>query len=532
MRDRGITRGDRIAILSANSIEWEEVQMSAFACGAVVVSIDLNSNDDQIQALLEKTNVVAIFAQDLATYRRLGSNVADRLKLVCIFGLEPNIDVPHVHSIDDVRAKDQDTRTARASCNADDSAIIVFSSGTTGTPKPIAYTHRQLMLAVQAIVRAYPDINQSSRMICWLPLANLFQRVVNFFSTVVGAQTFVLADPRRVIDVMPIVNPAVVVGVPRFFERVRANIVARLAEQRGAKGKIARWALNVALSSAESDSRRVQLQSRLRWRIADRLVLRRLRSVFGGNIKYLVSGSAPLQPQVHTFFDGIGLPIFEAYGLSENIVPIAMNHPTSRRRGSVGKPVSGNDVRVSSENEIEVAGAGVFSGYLDGHDSAARFSSDGYLRTGDLGRFDQDGFLYIDGRAADWFKLSTGRWISPATIEHQMSTLPYIENVLVLGENQKAIIAFITLLADYKSKVNAEQIAMDVKSALASLPDYQQPASIVVLRDAFSVARGELTTNLKVRRNAIRERYSNIIEQTYAKLETRRERNSIPVQYL
>jgi long-chain acyl-CoA synthetase len=425
----------------------------------------------------------------------------------------------------------------------DDEALVVFSSGTTGRPKPVPYTHRQVLAAVRSILDAYPDIAEGSHLLCWLPLATLFQRIVDFCGIERGATSYVISDPREVMRYLPRANPHLLIGVPRFYEKIHAGIGERIATASRPVSALAHWALETGARRARA-ARGVGVQSAFDHgaaKVADWLVLRRLRKMFGSNLHYLVSGSAPMPLWLLDWFDGIGLPVFEAYGVSENIVPVAMNRPGERRPATVGRPLAGQEVRLAEDNEILVRGPGVFHGYL-ATPGATALGPDplGFWATGDYGEFDADGFLRVMGRKSEVFKSSTGRWIAPADIEALLRRLPYVEHAMVLGAGRRFVVALVsidsaklgpaTTHGNMATRAAAlpvqdadEVIRRDVLATTAALAPYQRPAGVLVTTRRFTIEGGELTANLKLRRSVVEMEFAVKIQGLLAALETRAE---------
>jgi len=407
----------------------------------------------------------------------------------------------------------------------------VFSSGTSGLPKPIAYTHQQVVHAVETIVAAFPGVAAGSSLLCWLPLANLFQRILNFCAIVRGVTVFVLGDPRKVVDVLPVAAPRLLIGVPRFYERVHQGILQRASSITGLRGAMARWGLGLLRRKADAA---LTWGDRMLAPVAERLVFPSLRGVFGPRIEYLVSGSAPMPDSLLRWYDALGLPVYEAYGVSENVVPVALNHPGSRRLGSVGKPAAINEVRIAADGEILVRGPGVFRGYLDRPAVGSR-ALEGFWPTGDLGVLDADGYLSITGRKGDVFKSPGGRWIAPARIEALLRGIPGVDEAVIVGAGRPAVIAIVGVnaqalgtaagaAAPEAARLHAPgegdlRFLRDAVSAsVAALPTEERPRVLLVSARAFSVSGGELTSNLKVRRLVIEEKLRAEIDDAYARL--------------
>jgi long-chain acyl-CoA synthetase len=489
LRTIGVGRATRVAILARTGVEWEQAQAAALRLGAVVIGIDPNYPVDTLAHVLDATAPEVLLVDDDDAVARLRGATPARARVVRRLRDEANAE--------GVLPADGPAE--------EDAAIVTFSSGTTGSPKPIVYTHAQVCLAVDAILEAFPDIGAESRLACWLPLANLFQRVINFCALARGASSYIVEDPREIAGHLPSINPHVFIGVPRFFEKLHAGVDERL------RSGFARWAIRCGRRRAGGGGDGVLERTRLA--LADRLVLRRVRRVFGDSVRYLISGSAPMPGWLLDWFDAVGLPVYEAYGVSENIVPVAMNRPGAWRLGTVGKPMPQNEVRVEADGEVSVRGAGVFRGYL-GQADGPRPDAEGFWATGDLGELSADGFLRLTGRKSDAFKTASGRWIIPAEIETRLRRAPYVEYALVVRSGGGAPVAILNIDAAKCGRVvPVDRIASDAAAALGDLPAHARPAGFVVVTAPFSIVAGDLTTNLKPRRAAIAERLRPQLDQ-------------------
>jgi long-chain acyl-CoA synthetase len=320
-------------------------------------------------------------------------------------------------------------------------------------------------------------------------------------------------------------------SVPRFYEKVHEGIQARLETQTGLRRRIA----TAALASGREHSTALGSSSgpgwwlRLRYAVLDRLVLQRIRAAFGGNIKWMITGSAAAPVWLLEFFHGIGLPLLEAYGITENPVPIAANRPYAYRFGSVGKPFSINHLRLSADGEVLVKGPALFRGYRGEDTARALFTDDGFYRTGDLGRLDEDGFLFLTGRLAELIKTSTGRRVSPVGIEEIYRRCRYIEHVVVIGNNRPYLTALVTPNA---AAIRAALRREDTEAALPSadmlrviepefanlanhLARHEQVRTVRLLPEPLAAENGTLTATLKLRRAVIETRYAALIEEMY-----------------
>ena len=538
----GIHKGDRVAILAPTSIDWELAQQGALSIGAIVVGIDPHLPPPQLEQVLRLVDPAALFVQDSEAWASVASGPGQRIAFAATLA-----DLGDAHgppSLSSLRATGAAAagRVASTAPDADDAAVMVLSSGSTGTPKAVVYTHRQVLLAMDAILAAFPDIGPHSCLLCWLPLANLFQRVINFCAIGCGARSYVLSDPRQLMEHIGTVQPHLLIGVPRLYERMHAGIMARLqalpALLRGASLGLLRLAQRRALDRL--DGRRSGWTTELSWQIAERLLLRRLRRILGARLRFVVSGSAPMPLWLLQWFEGIGLPVLEAYGISENIVPVAISLPTARKLGSCGRPLSATQVRLAADGEILLRGAGVCHGYFgaDTQDLAA-LSVDGYRHSGDLGHLDAQGYLYLLGRKAEVFKSAGGQWIRPAPLEERLRRIAYIDQALILplaGGTVAAILAadpallpealraeLETCVHSAGTPLSVARLRADVDATLADLPAWQRPAAMLFSATAFSIASGELTTNLKLRRHAIAARHAVALRRLETALLSARE---------
>lgn len=531
LRGLGLKPGDHIGIMAPSRVEWDIAQMGALAAGATVVGIDMHEHDARLAEMLDMTHLTALVVSEESVLARLP--VATRHRLRFVISLAPVAGASG--------AVHWDTLMERAFAGAewvnhaspDDHALIVFTSGTTGAPKAIAYTHRQVCLACDAILEAFSDIEAGSRLACWLPLSNLFQRMINFCAIARGGETYYVADPRDIMRHVPRIAPQVFLAVPRFYEKFHAGIQERVQSGPRWRRRLFDMAMDNArtLAVARHTGSRRSLLRRLTHALLDALVLRRVRAVLGGHIRFLVSGSAPMPNWLLENFDALGMPVYEAYGMSENIVPISANRPGAVKPGSVGKPLRHNRIRIAEDGELLVRGPGVFSGYL-GEPPAAR-TADGYFPSGDYAQQDVHGFITLTGRKSEIFKTSTGRRIAPVGIENRITRLPYVEQAVVIGANQPLLIAIAWIASDRFVAEGgllqaAVRIRADVRAAVAELPDYQQPAGLILSGRMPAIGRGEMTSNLKLRRKQIETNYAAEIEQLYRLLQNKSE-NSIVV---
>lgn len=522
-RKHGVTPGTRMGILARTSLGWETAQMAALACGATVAGIDPYYPDTLVNELVAQLELTSLVAEDAVTFERLSPANRERFRFVASISNNVSQRLTDFPTLAALRALGSGEAAWDSEAQPAAAALVAFSSGSTGNPKPIVYSHSQVVHACRSILQLYPELSPGTHLVCWLPLANLFQRMINFCAIAKGAASYMVEDPRQVMDVLPIANPEVFVAVPRFCEKLHAGLMQRV----GRRPLIARLVeraidLGATRHMARTAKARISLTMRVAASLADRLVLARLRGVMGSRIKFIVSGSAPMPRWLLDRFCALGIPVLEAYGVSENLVPVAANRLAERKAGTVGKPVGDNEVRIADDGEVQVRGRGVFvPGLGENGASTGALTNDDFLATGDLGSLDEDGFLTLRGRRTEAFKNARGRWVSLTQIEAVLRQIPEIEHAAVMRMPHDRLVAVLALIqpgngtlgsaspkgAELERRIGAT-LREHLARALPTLPSAMRPVAFLAVSTGFSPASGEITSNLKLRRTAIAEKFA------------------------
>lgn len=518
----GVNKDDRIGILSQSCAQWEMTQLASFLSGGVVVGLDPHDNVASYEYIIKKCGIKYIYVNGNELLAKISPLVEKYHFIVKQMESSSNNATPI---------------TEMPIPEADKMATVVFTSGTNFEPKGIEYTHGQVVLTVETILQSFPQIEQGSQTTCWLPLSNLFQRIINFTSAAVGGKIYFVANPQEVMRHLKVTNPHVFIGVPRFYEKVYDGMISKIS-----KSMIFRAIFYLASIPARQRSSKIQHHQTIGpilnffWCCANWIVFNKIKRLFGKNIQFAISGSAPMRRNVLEFFHMIDILILEAYGTSENIIPIAANRIGSFKFGSVGIPLIKDSVILSEDNEILIKSPGVFKGYLD-VPSATSFSG-GYYKTSDLGHFDQDGFLYIEGRKSEVFKTTTGKKISAVEIDDLFKSIPYVDVALTLGENRKAPVVLITLdfqclaqvlnvhvddlwdLEDGNFVVRVLQhISRDLSQKNAEVPEKMRPVGFIVLTRKFIMENQEVTTSFKIRRRHIEKKLIATLDKLYLEID-------------
>ncbi len=532
-----LATGDCVLILAQTGQDWELAQMSVLGCGAVAVGVDPRASDEHLFQIIESVEPAAAILGDVSLLARLPRSVAANLKCCVTFEQLPGPAGDNVISLAELKSFSAPAVVDPwGSVKPEDLATIVFTSGTTGVPKGIAYGHAQVCSACHAMAETFPEIGEGGRLVCWLPLSNLFQRMLNFFAIVQCATTYFVNDPRQIMESLPDIRPHMLIGVPRFYEKLHEGMMKRIDRSGWLKPL-----LRLAVKSGEAHALSVRTGIRpkrldqLLFNILDPLVLSRFRRALGGNLRFLISGSAPIPVWLLERLHGIGLLVLEAYGTSENIIPIAANRPSAFRFGTVGPAMPGNEIRIDAEGELQVRGDGVFNGYL--HDPDRRmFTEDGFLKTGDYAEVTRDGFVRLKGRRSDIFKTSTGRRIPPFGIEQRLLQISWVDYAIAVGSGRKYVVVLLAVSSEaLKGHAAGREMSSDdregllarlgpvlwedVTRAVADLPKYEQPVGVALTLNPFTVEAGELTANLKLRRAYILDKYGSCLDELYNILE-------------
>jgi long-chain acyl-CoA synthetase len=509
---RGVRHGDRVAILSRTRLEWILLDWAVMSVGAVVVGLYPTSSAKECEYILGHCEAVLAFTEDEEQTR----------KLVSIRGSLPTL--REIVPFDWLEKVESDGRLARhlrpEPIEEDDLATLIYTSGTTGPPKGCMLTHRNLVTAASRVVEG---MNQPGDIcLLFLPLAHSYGRLAHQAATHRGTTVALVADVARVPEALATVRPTVLPAVPRVYEKVHANTLGEIERAGGLRRGIGLWALGVGgrASRARREGGSVTGLLALQQRLAERLVFAKVRERLGGRLRVGVSGAAPLSPEVMEFFHALGVPVIEGYGLTETASSATVNEPDDFRIGTVGRPVEGAEVRLADDGEILIRSDSVFAGYYkEPEATAAALTDDGWLRTGDVGELDDEGFLRITDRKKDLIITAGGKNIAPQNLENALKTSRFVSQALVVGDRRPYVTALVTL-----DEAEVASSGRDPQELVQELVDevnldrtrVEQIKRFVILPREFSQDEGEVTPTLKLRRRVIHEHFADEIEQLYA----------------
>ena len=509
---RGVRHGGRVAVLSRTRLEWILLDWALMSIGAVVVGLYPTSSAKECEYILEHSEAVLAFAEDEDQTR----------KLVSVRGALPAL--REIIPFEWLEKLESDGRLARhlqpEPVEEDDLATLIYTSGTTGPPKGCMLTHRNLVTAATCVVEGLQ--HPGDIVLLFLPLAHSYGRLAHQAASFRGATVALVADVARVPEALATVRPTVLPAVPRVYEKVHANTLGEIERAGGLRRRIGLWALGIGAraSRARREGDRVPVFLSLQERLAERLVFAKVRDRLGGRLRVGVSGAAPLSTDVMEFFHALGVPVIEGYGLTECASSATVNEPSDFRIGTVGRPVEGAEIRVADDGEILVRSDAVFAGYYKEPEATAEaLTGDGWLRTGDVGEVDADGFLRITDRKKDLIITAGGKNIAPQNLENALKSSRFVSQAIVVGDRRPYVTALVTL-----DDAEVASSGRDPQELVQALVDdvnrdrtrVEQIKRFVILPRDFSPEEGEVTPTLKLRRNVIHEHFADEIEKLYA----------------
>jgi long-chain acyl-CoA synthetase len=529
----GISAGDRVALFSENRPEWHIIDFACHLLGAVPVPLYPSLPAHQVRYIVADSGAKMLL---VSGKERAGAAITatSELPSVLVFALDPNLGLPSFHDL-----PIREGSGPASPLEPGDLASLIYTSGTTGDPKGVMLTHRNLSSQITSIKPEYP-IGRDDDVMSFLPLSHIFQRILDYIFLYSGCRVTYVDAVEKVAAMLPLVRPTIMASVPRVYERAYVQIMSRIQREQPIKRRLFTWALRVGrrVKEAEWGGRRPSPLARLQYALARKLVFSKILDRFGGRLRFSVSGGAPLAREIAEFFDVVGLPVLNGYGLTESSPVIAVNRLDANRLGSVGRAAPGVEIRIAPDGEILARGPNIMKGYWNNPEATAEaVDADGWLHTGDVGHLDKDGFLFITDRKKDLIVTTGGKNVAPQPIEARLATSPYIAQAVVIGDSFPYCSALIVpnfenIGAYLKEQgvdgnlspesmamhpMTAALVAAAVKDANEPLAVYERIRRFTVLPREFSQEQGEITPTLKVRRRVVSQRFKDAIEEMYLK---------------
>jgi long-chain acyl-CoA synthetase len=542
----GVRAGDRIGIVSRTRSEWSDSDLAALSAGAIVIGIYPTASAWEQEQIIRHSGCRLMFVENdelleqilairktsglperLVVFETTGANLADGVSSFTNFKRQGD-----AFDLQEPGRFDATWRTVKPG----DIATIAYTSGTTGPPKGAVITHANLYFTAINAVKTQ-NLTADDFGIAYLPLTHMLQRVSVYAALHAGIRGVYAESIDKLIDNCRELKPTIHVGVPRVFEKIHARIMQRINEGSSLRRRLFAWAMEVGRrsSSYRKAGRHLPLPLSITHALADQIVFTRIRELFGGRVKHLISGSAPIAPELLEFYYAAGLLILEGYGLTETVAPVSVNRPDHFKFGTVGQLIDGIEAKLDEGSELLLRGRGLFQGYYrDPEATAQAIDADGWFHTGDIARIDGEGFITITDRKKEIIITAGGKNIAPQNIEHLLSSHPCISQAMVHGDRRKYLTALITLdeteIHDFaaREKIPAgppETLAAHprilslveghVSAVNARLAPYEAIRRFAILPRDFTEAAGELTPTLKIRRREITRIYGELLESLY-----------------
>ncbi|PWN06607.1 AMP-dependent synthetase/ligase [Rhodohalobacter mucosus] len=539
--DLGVRPGNKVSIHSENSTEWLVCDLAVLSLGAANVPIYTTQPGNQIKYILENSDsIVHIVSNDemfaetkpliksiktvkaVISIRESSHKKLKRFEDILERGKKVNEENPDLFD------------SLRNDVEPDQVATLIYTSGTTGMPKGVMLTHNNIASNVLASLERLPfDMSEfhGQRLLSYLPLSHVFERMIDYMYIRMGCRIYFIENIEEIRDDFLYVEPFFLATVPRLLEKIHTGVKVRGQEMSGLQKNIYYWAIYLT-ESYDPEHPPTGLAA-VKHRIADKLVYSKIRDLFGGNLRGMVSGGAALSPEVFRFGNAIGLIVVQGYGLTETSPVISVQTPKDMRVGSSGKPLRDVEVKIADDGEILTRGPNVMKGYYKDEEKTNEvITSDGWFKTGDIGELDEDGNLFITDRKKSMFKLSTGKYVAPNHVEGEISGSGFIDQIVVIGYQRKFCSALIVPSYDNvkkrlkrdgydpdepysKDPKVRELIQKEVDKHNQNLSPWETVKKFVLLEEPLTIDSGELTPTMKVKRPVVLEKYKEEIESMY-----------------
>ena len=541
--ESGVQEGDMVGIFARNAPEWAIADFGILSAKAVSVPIYATNTTSQAEYIATDAGLKLVFVGDQVQYDKVMSFKASTPQSRWVIAFDRTTKLSSDCSLyfdDFVRMGAASTRDAEVerrldSATSDDVATLIYTSGTTGDPKGAVLTHANFFHQFRATDERF-EVGAQDRSICFLPLSHVYERLWSYYVFRSGAENDYLADPKDVVACMPEIRPTAMVSVPRLYEKICAAILDRIGQASAPRRALFRWAMDIGKECQyrKKEKRPVGPLLALRHRVADALVLSKIRDVVGGEKNFFSCGGAPLSQDVEEFFFAAGLLVCQGYGLTETSPMLTCNAPGAFKFGTVGRPVLGCEIRIARNGEILARGGNVMKGYYGKPVETAAAFEDGWFKTGDVGFIDEDGFLHITDRIKDLIITSGGKNIAPQRIEAMFGSEPYVEHVAIVGDKRNYVSALVVpsfpaleqharengirFVSREELVARPEIIAFyegHIQRINEGLAGFEQIKRFTLMPREFTQDGGELTPTLKIKRRFVEQKYRDVIDAMY-----------------
>lgn len=541
----GVSEGDRVSLHAENSAEWVICDQAILSIGAASVPIYTTQPGDQIKYILENSeSKVHIVSNDelFSETKSLIKEITSVKAVITLFGSKHKKLREFEDILEEGKKVDKNNpnlfEELRAKAKPDDVATLIYTSGTTGDPKGVMLTHNNIASNLQASLERVPfdaDPDPGQQMLSYLPLSHVFERLITYLYLRMGYPVYYIEDVNEIREDFSEIQPYFIATVPRLLEKINTGIKVKGQELSGLKKQLYYWAIQRA-EMFDPENPPSGLEA-IKHNIADKLVYSKIRELFGGKLIGMISGGAALSPNIFRFINALGIYCGQGYGLTETSPVISVTDKDHMRVGTSGRPLSNVEVKIADDGEILTKGPNVMKGYFQNEEKTEEmFNEEGWLMTGDIGKLDEDGYLYITDRKKSVFKLSTGKFVTPQPVENGLTGSGYIDQAVIIGFQQKFCSALIvpnydnvrkrlegkgvSLSDDLSADPNVrELIQNEVDKVNQDFSPWEKVKRFELLKEPLTIESGELTPTLKVKRSVVNERYRDKINSIYEEAE-------------
>jgi long-chain acyl-CoA synthetase len=543
----GINKFDRIAIISENRPEWVYSDMAILGLGAVDVPLYPSLTSDSIEFIINNSESKGIIVSNKFQLNKILKirKSCTKLNFIIVLNEKDGISSdPDILTFKEVqtkgnRLKQEDPfyfKDKMHKVQKDDLCTIIYTSGTTGEPKGVMLTHWNILSNSKAALEILP-IYETDVWLSFLPLCHIFERMGGYYTGFASGGTMCYAESIEAVSTNLLeVKPTLMTSVPRLFERIYSKVIKNVESQPPKKQKIFYWALSIGKEYAQGKKiKKIPLTLTLKYKLANKLVLQKIKDKTGGNLRFFISGGAALSRELGEFFEALGILIIEGYGLTESSPVITANRIDDYKFGTVGKVLPGIEVKIAKDGEILARGPNIMQGYYKNRRETESVLKDGWLHTGDIGVFDADGFLVITDRKKHLFKTTAGKYIAPTPIESLFISSKFIDQFVLIGDSRMFLSALIVpdfeavkeyadshkiTYSNEKDLVKNSEIYKVIEDDMSrfqkQLANYERVRKFVLLEKPFTIEGGEITPSMKIKRKFVEERYRHLIEEMYA----------------
>ncbi|MGA9212657.1 AMP-dependent synthetase/ligase [Kaistella sp.] len=540
LKNSGISENDKVAIYSDNSAEWIVFDLAILSLGAVTVPIYATNNEEQAEYILNESECKIILVGNQEQYDNSFEILQKSLFLTQIIVAKKSIWIKKENSqyFENFIKKTEENFEIVLK-KEDDLATIIYTSGTTGVPKGVMLTHGNFHQCIEAHFEFFKFKNfENETSLAFLPLTHVFERSWTLLTLHGGAKVYFLENTKLIANALSEVKPTMMCAVPRFYQKIYAGVNEMAQNSSENKKKIFNWAIKTGTEVAEFRrlNKSIPFSLNLKNKIAGILVFNKIKKKMGGNLWFMPCGGASVSAEVTEFFEAMGIHVTVGYGLTETTATLTAFPFHNFEHGSAGIPLGNTEIKIGKNNEILAKGSGIMKGYYKKPvETAEVFTEDGWFKTGDAGKFDENGTLFITDRIKDLMKTSNGKYIAPQPIENSLSNNNFIDQAMVVAEGKPFVTALIIPnfealkeqiskmnipFTNWEEMVNSEKIKAFYQEKLDEIQKgfsgFEKVKKFVLMPSEFEIGTGEITPTLKVKRNVVLKKYAELIEKMYA----------------